>query len=143
MSRSGGSLHVQPGVISLRGAQGAQDSPSSVSLTGLAGLEAAQGSLTSNALFGSLNLVSSSACIHVEAAAAGCGASLAAENFDDVLGVPYCLTLGYCRRPGTRLDNERACVGTILLVPLVLGLHRLRAWHAMRWQTPTAGTAQP
>lgn len=57
MPRSGGSLHLQPGLMNLRGASGAQDSPSSVSLNGLAGLDAGQGSLTSNALFGSLNLV--------------------------------------------------------------------------------------
>lgn len=58
MPRSGGSLHLQPGLVNLRGPAPA-DSPSSVSLNGLAGLDAAQGSLTSNALFGSLNLVRS------------------------------------------------------------------------------------
>lgn len=56
MPRSGGSLHLQPGLVNLRG-PAAADSPSSVSFSGLAGLDAAQGSLTSNALFGSLNLV--------------------------------------------------------------------------------------
>ncbi len=58
MPRSGGSLHLQSGLVNLRG-PAAADSPSSVSLSGLAGLDAAQGSLTSNALFGSLNLVRS------------------------------------------------------------------------------------
>jgi hypothetical protein len=61
MPRATGSLHVQPGLIGLRGRMPSTDSPSSVSLAGLAGLEAAQGSLTSNALFGSLNLVRSRA----------------------------------------------------------------------------------
>jgi hypothetical protein len=64
MPRSSGSLHVQSGLIGLRAPQPSTDSPSSMSLTGLAGLEAAQGSLTSNALFGSLNLVRITA-IHV------------------------------------------------------------------------------
>lgn len=132
MSRSGGSLHVQPGVINLRGAQGAQDSPSSVSLTGLAGLEAAQGSLTSNVLFGSLNLVSYSTCMRVGTVAACCGVRLrrrAMLSWDTIL--PNLVLLCYCSRPGTRRCTEPARSGNLRLAPPVRGLHRPRRSHAM------------
>jgi len=54
MQRAGGSFQLRPPGGGQHG--GPADSPSSLSLNGLGGLDMGQGSLTSNALFGSLNL---------------------------------------------------------------------------------------